>query len=180
MDERRPEGHGRETRLRVHPEEHPLGARLVLHVGVREVVRRQRVVFAVTDPGRVGGKARHEHVALELSAGGTGRGFDVTGGCPRLPVVGQVEDGVEPAVGDETGDGGQVAAVRLDVPDAGAQIVRRAPVEDGDIVAAGGQELGDAAAHEGNPANHQDAHGRNLTRPRGDNREPSSTFTWRC
>ena len=104
MHERRPEGHRRKARVRVHPEEHPLGAGLVLHVRVGEVVRSQGTVLAKVQAGQIRGDARHEHVALQLLTGGASRGLDVARRGPRPPVVGQIEDGVEAALCEETGN----------------------------------------------------------------------------
>ena len=79
----------------VHAEQRPLAHGLVAHVGVRMIVRRQRIALVMVQPVAIGADARHEDVTMQIVAAGPRRGFHLRGRGAVLPVVHIVVNDVE-------------------------------------------------------------------------------------
>ncbi len=79
------------------------------------IVGRQRVAFVVVQPVAVRRHAGHEDVALQAIARGARGGFNVGRRGAALPIVGVIEDHLEPAIAEGTAQRRVVLTVALNV-----------------------------------------------------------------
>src|ERR1035437_3909718 len=97
VDERRPESHNRQARLRTHAEQQPLRRSLVPYVRTGVVIRRQRIAFLMVQSVAVGGHAGNKDVAAQTVATGAHRRLHLFRRGAALPVVNIVEYHIETA-----------------------------------------------------------------------------------
>jgi hypothetical protein len=87
-----------------------------------------------------------------------GRGLDLLARRAALPVVGQIEDCLEAALGHQRGHRREVAPIRLQVVHLASERVSGAAMQHRDVVTARDEAPHDLAAHEDRAADDHNLH----------------------
>lgn len=117
-------------------EQGAFAGRFVLRVRVRKIIGHERRSLAKIHPRRIRGNARHEYVMLQIAAACPSRSLDLSWRRAFLPVIRDVEDGLEASLADLPRHCREIRTIRFDIADLATEIVVVATVEDRHVVSA--------------------------------------------